>query len=265
MLKNNFKNYKFEHIIIKITMVSIITPAHNSEKYIKQTIESVLNQTYQNWELIIIDDYSSDNTVEIAKQYQDYRIKIISLKINVGAAEARNIGLRMAKGKYIAFLDSDDLWKKDKLEKQLKFMIENNYAFSFSSYQLMNEDGTITTKTVRAPSVLTYDKYLKNTAIGCLTVIIDKEKTGYFEFPQIKSSHDMALWLNIMKRGFNAYGYSEVLAYYRLTNNSISSNKIKSAKTVWKVYRDIEKLNFFKSLYCFTFYALNSIKRRLLS
>lgn len=246
-------------------MVSIITPTYNSEKYIKQTIESVLSQTYQNWELIIIDDCSIDKTLEIVRQYQDDRIKIIPLKANVGAAEARNIGLREAKGKYIAFLDSDDLWKNEKLEKQLKFMIENNYAFSFSSYQLMKEDGTIINKVIKAPTVLTYDKYLKNTAIGCLTVIIDKEKTGYFEFPQIKSSHDMALWLNIMKRGFNAYGYDEVLAYYRLSNNSVSSNKLKSAKTVWKVYRDFERLSFFKSLYCFTFYALNSIKRRVLS
>jgi len=245
-------------------LVSIITPTHNSEKFIAHTIESVLKQTYPDWEMLIIDDKSTDNTLEIINKYKDPRIKIIPLQKNVGAAEARNIGLRNAKGRFIAFLDSDDLWAQYKLEKQLKFMLENNYSFTFSSYQLMNEDGSIINKIIRAPKILTYENYLRNTAIGCLTVIIDKEKTGYFEFPNIKSSHDMGLWLDIMKRGFNAYGYDQILAYYRLSVNSISSNKLKSAKTVWYVYRKIEKLNFLKSFCCFSCYAFNSIKRRLL-
>lgn len=246
-------------------MVSIITPSYNSYCFIPKTIESVLAQTYKDWELLIVDDCSKDNSRDIIKRYvaKDERIKLIELRKNVGAAEARNIALREAKGRFIAFLDSDDLWKPNKLEKQLAFMINENVAFTFSSYEVINQNGSNTGRIINVPKSITYNQYLSNTIIGCLTVIIDKDKTGYFEMPLIKSSHDMALWLLIMKRGFKAYGFDENLASYRLVANSNTSRKWRAVKDVWRVYREIEKLNLIYSTYCFVCYSLNAIKKRV--
>jgi len=246
-------------------LVSIITPSYNSSKFMQDCVDSVLSQTYTNWELFIVDDCSKDNSRDIISELsnKEVRIKSIFLKENVGAAEARNIAIRQAKGKYIAFLDSDDIWKSDKLEKQLSFMKENDIAFSFSTYQLISEDGKNLTNVIKAPQKMTYHSYLKNTIIGCLTVIIDREKTGDFEMPNIRSSHDMALWLLIMKRGFSAYGLDENLAYYRIVSNSNTSKKWKAAKEVWEVYRKVEKLNFFYSMCNFVGYAFNAVKKRI--
>ena len=246
-------------------LVSIITPSFNSSKFITECIESVLNQTYKNWEMFIVDDCSDDNSKEIISTYsiKDKRIKPVFLEKNVGAAEARNVAIRQSKGKYVAFLDSDDLWNPEKLDKQLSFMKENKIAFSFSTYQFMSEDGKELTNIIIAPEKMTYNSYLKNTIIGCLTVIIDREKTGKFEMPNIRSSHDMALWLLIMKRGFSAYGLDENLSKYRVVSSSNTSNKIKAAKEVWDVYRKVEKLNLFYASLCFLGYAFNAVKKRL--
>ena len=248
------------------SLVSIITPSYNSAKFIKECVESVLAQTYTNWEIIIVDDFSQDNSKDkIAVLSEiDSRIKTIFLDENIGAAEARNVAIRKAKGKYIAFLDSDDLWEPQKLEKQLSFMSKNNTAFSYTTYQSISEDGSNDINIIKAPKKMTYYSYLKNTIIGCLTVIIDREKTGYFEVPNIQSSHDMALWLLIMKRGFPAYGLDENLAKYRVVSSSNTANKIKTAQDVWKVYREIEKLSFLDSSWCFFNYVFNAIKKRIL-
>ncbi len=245
-------------------LVSIITPSYNSVNFIEETINSVITQTHQNWEMIIVDDCSKDNSVELIQEYvnKDSRIKLIQNKENKGAAETRNIALRIAKGKFIAFLDSDDLWLPQKLEKQLNFMKKNEIAFSFTSYQIIDEKGASIGKIVRAPNKISYSQYLKNTIIGCLTVIIDRSKVGVFEMPNIRSSQDMALWLLIMKRGFSAYGYDKVLSKYRLVTGSITSNKHKSAKSVWRVYREIEKLSFYTSVISFIGYAYNGLKKR---
>ena len=246
------------------SLVSIITPSYNSKRFIKETINSVLMQTYQNWEMIIVDDKSQDDSVEYIKNLikDDNRIKLIALENNVGAAMARNKALEVAKGKYIAFLDSDDVWLPNKLDTQLKFMQKNNYAFSFSSYIPFSEDSLIEYKIISAPKELDYIQYCKNTIIGCLTVIIDKEKVGDFRMPNIRSSHDMALWLLILKRGFKAYGLNEVLAKYRLVSTSNTSKKSKAAKEVWDVYRKVEKLSIVKSLWYFVNYAFNALKKR---
>lgn len=246
-------------------LISIITPSFNSSDFIYKAIDSVLFQTYRNWELIITDDCSSDNTYNILKEYskKDDRIKIYKLTKNCGAPEARNNSLRHAKGKYIAFLDSDDLWFPNKLKSQILFMKKNNYAFTFSSYECINEKGENLNHIIPAPELMTYSKYLKNTIIGCLTVVIDKSKVGNFEMPNIKSSHDMALWLSLLRKGFNAYGMKNVLAQYRIVSTSNTANKLKAAKDVWKVYRNIEKLGFFKSVWCFLFYSINAIYKRL--
>ena len=246
-------------------LVSIITPSYKSKRFIKETIKSVLDQTYKNWEMIIVDDYSPDNSAmyidDIIKNEQ--RIKLIKLSKNLGAAEARNKALKIANGKYIAFLDSDDIWKTQKLEKQIQFMSENNYAFTFTEYTPFSEDGKKEFNVIAVPKKLNYAEYCKNTIIGCLTVIIDKEKVGDFRMPNIRSSHDMALWLLIMKRGFIAYGLNENLAKYRLVSTSNTSKKYKAAKEVWDVYRKIERLSFLRSSWYFINYAFNAIKKRI--
>lgn len=245
-------------------LVSIITPSYNSRKFIRECVDSVLSQTYQNWEMIIVDDKSKDDSVEFIKNLikNDDRIKLISLEKNVGAAMARNEALEVASGKYIAFLDSDDIWLPNKLDKQLKFMQENDSAFTFSSYIPISEDGSQEYSIIKVPDEIDYVGYCKNTIIGCLTVIIDKEKTGDFRMPDVRSSHDMALWLLIMKRGFKAYGLNEVLAKYRLVSTSNTSKKWKAAKEVWDVYRKVENISFIKSSWYFINYAFNAIRKR---
>ena len=251
-------------IISSNKLVSIITPSFNSEKFIEDCISSVFAQTYKDWELLIVDDLSTDNSCQLIEQYKDERISLIKLEKNVGAAEARNIAIRTANGRYIAFLDADDLWEPQKLEKQISFMIENNIAFSFTTYQLISEDGLNHLNIIRAPKKTTYYSYLKNTIIGCLTVVIDREKTGYFEMPNIRSSHDMALWLLIMRRGFTAYGLRENLARYRIVASSNTANKIKAVADVWQVLRQVEQLSFLYSFWVFLNYLFHAIKKRIL-
>lgn len=244
-------------------MISIIVPAYNSSKHISKTIESVLTQTFSDWEMLIVDDCSTDNTVEIVSAFADERIKLIRNDINTGAAGARNKAIRIAKGPYIAFLDSDDMWLPEKLEKQLAFMKNNDLAFSFTAYECVSESADKLLYSVKAKESFSYKKFLKNTAIGTLTVMINRDKTGDFEMPEIRSSHDMALWLEIMKRGWNAYGLDICLAQYRNVDGSNSSGKLKAASDVWKVYRKIEKLNLLVSLYSFIGYAFHAFCKRL--
>lgn len=245
--------------------VSVITASYNAGRFIEETIKSVLNQTYTDLELIIVDDCSTDNTEEIVNKYIkiDSRIKFYKLKENSGAAVVRNTALEKAEGRFIAFLDSDDLWDKEKLEKQINFMKSNNYGFSFSSYRLIKENGELLNKEVRVPKEVKYTDLLKNTIIGCLTVIIDKDIIGGFRMPLVRAGQDTATWLSILRDGNIAYGYNEVLASYRLVDGSISSNKLKALKRTWNTFRNIEKLNLFKSSYYFTWYILNAIKKRI--
>lgn len=246
-------------------LVSIIMPSYNAARFISESIDSVRTQTYSNWELLITDDCSKDNTLDIVRKYEqlDHRVRIFVLPNNSGAAAARNNSLRHAKGQFIAFLDSDDIWKPKKLEHQLSFMCSNNYALTFTNYELMTEDGHLLSKILDMPNSLTYDQYLKNTAIGCLTTMVDKTKVGDFSMPLIRSSQDMATWLLLLKRTERAYALNENLATYRLVNNSNSSKKIKAAKDVWRVYREFEHLPFLKSIYSFLGYIFHAILKRL--
>ena len=242
-------------------LVSIITPLYNSEKYIAETIESVLAQTYTNWEMIIVDDCSKDNGVRVVEEYQkkDKRIKLYKNEINRGVSYTRNKAIDLANGKYIAFLDSDDLWKKEKLEKQIKFMEDNNVVLSYTAYEKMNEDGSKRGE-IRVPDKLNYNELLKNCLIGFLTAIYRKEELKGFKFVNSKAE-DYIFWLSILKKIDYAYGIDEILASYRVVNNSRSSNKLDIVKFHWKIYRDIEKLNFFKVCYYYLVYIKRGIKR----
>ncbi|MEA3320536.1 MAG: glycosyltransferase family 2 protein [Bacillota bacterium] len=247
------------------SLVSVITPSYNAEKFISATIESVRTQTYTNWEMIIVDDCSKDTTREILKEYAeiDPRIKPIFLEENSGAAVARNTALKIAQGDYVAFLDSDDLWVPDKLEKQLAFMQNNDYAFSFTAYNLMDENGKPLDKVIHVPKQIDYKGLLKNTIIGCLTVMIDTRKVEPLQMPLIRTRQDFALWLKVLRQGHIAYGMQEPLANYRIVEGSISSNKLKTAKRNWYVYREIEKLSLPYASWCFVNYAFYAIKKRV--
>lgn len=246
-------------------LVSIIMPCYNAERYIAQSIESVLAQTYQNWELLITDDGSTDKSVEIITKYcaKDDRITVLVPDEHQGIARTRNLSISLAKGRFVAFLDSDDIWKSDKLEKQVNFMLENNVAFTYSSYEIIDVQGKLKKKIVKDAGVMSYKKYLRNTIICCGTVVVDREKTGHFATPIIKTSEDMSLWLSIMKRGFDAYPVPGPLHRYRDTPGSASSNKFKAACDVWRVYRKIEKLSLLQSAVNFVCYSFNAVKKHV--
>lgn len=241
--------------------ISIITPAYNAERFIGETIESVLAQTYTNWEMLITDDCSKDQTIDIIKSYQqiDERIKLVQLEENSGSAIARNTSMDHATGSFLAFLDSDDQWLPGKLEKQLDFMLEKDIAFSFTKYVRIKEDGTETNAITEAPETVGYNDLMKHCVIGCLTVMLNKDKIGNERMVNIRTRQDYVFWLTITKTGFLAYGLPEVLAKYRLVENSISSNKIKAAKQNWYVYRHIEKQSILKSGWYFLNYAIRSV------
>ena len=230
-------------------LVSIITPTYNCSKFIGATIESVLSQTYKNFEMIIVDDASTDDTESVVKSYKDKRIKYIKLKTNSGPAVARNTAMEEAKGKYMAFLDSDDLWKKDKLEKQLKFMKENNYNFTCTAYEQINEAGEKLNKIIKTKKRADYNRILLDCPVGNSTVMYNVEKLGKFEVPNIRKRNDDCLWLQILKKEKYIYGMTEVLMEYRIRSNSISSNKFSLIKYHWQLYREIEHLSVFRSVF----------------
>ncbi|MDR2868004.1 MAG: glycosyltransferase [Bacteroidales bacterium] len=246
-------------------LVSVIMPSYNSAPYISGAIESVLAQKYPHWELLIVDDASSDNSVDIIQPFlsQDDRIQLFRLTTNSGSAVARNHAIDHAGGRYLAFLDSDDQWLPHKLEKQVAVMQQHHAAFTFSAYQVMNHEGTILDKTIHVPAQITYAQYLKNTIIGCLTVMLDREQIPTIAFPPLRSSQDMALWLQILKSGVVAHGLSESLALYRINPNSTTANKGKAAREVWHVYRKVEHLSLLFSLYNFIGYVFHAVKKRL--
>lgn len=247
-------------------MVSIITPAYNSAQFIMDTIVSVQKQTFEDWELLIVDDASTDETFSILESLarKDRRIKPFLLENNSGAAVTRNKGLKEATGRYIAFLDSDDQWYPTKLEKQLAFVQEKRAPISFTSYDLVNEDNEALNKIIRCVPKLDYVSHFKNTIICTSTSMIDTELVGRdFSFVNIRTRQDCYLWITLLKRGHLAYGLDEVLMSYRVRKDSISANKFKAAAKVWYLYYDLEKLGFFKSAYYFSFYAFNAVKKRV--
>lgn len=247
--------------------VTVVTPTWNSAKYIRKTIESVQAQTYQNWEMIIVDDCSTDNTVEIVNQLAAYdtRIKLYCLSKNQGAALARNRAIEEATGRYIAFLDADDIWKPKKIERQIQFMQNNNYAFSCTSYEIINNEGTKINKIIHMPAKVNYKKYLAYNILQTIGIMIDTKIIGkqIISMPNVRISEDAATWLKILKKYDYCYGLDENLAEYRRRKGSLSSNKFVSVLYAWNLYRNIEKLSINYSIYFFIRYAITAIKKRL--
>ena len=248
-------------------LVSIITPVYNCEHLIEETIKSVISQTYKNWEMILVDDCSPDNSADIIKRYseKDNRIKYMKLQENSGAAVARNYALENSKGRFIAYLDADDLWKPEKLEKQIQFMLDNDYAFTCTDYEKIDETGKSLNKIVKIPQKVNYNLFLRNTIIQTVGVMVDTKITGkeVLVMPNIRRRQDAATWAQLLKAGYDCYEVPENLSYYRVVSNSLSSNKFKAIKMNWYWYRKIEKLPLCKTCYCFIGYAFNAVKKRI--
>lgn len=243
-------------------IVSIITPAYNAAGFIHETISSVIMQSCTGWEMLIADDCSHDATREVIRDWarKDTRIKPIFMPKNGGPAMARNAALAAAHGRYIAFLDADDLWLPDKLSHQLAFMQEKQAAFSFTQFRRINADGARLGHLIAIPERIDYAGLLKNTAIATSTVVVDRERTGPFEM--IKTYYDdYALWLMLLKRGIVAHGLQKDLMRYRVVRKSVSRHKMNSARWVWRTYRDIERLSLPAAAWCFLNYTCRAYKK----
>lgn len=244
-------------------LISVITPTYNCAEFISRTIESVQAQTYQNWEMIIVDDRSKDNTKEIVEKYMkdDNRIKYHLLEVNSGAAVARTTAMQMANGSYMAFLDSDDIWLPDKLEKQIKWMTDNGYAFSCTAYEQIDENDKSLGKVIKTVKKTDYNRLLLDCPVGNSTVIYDVEQMGKFEVPNIRKRNDDALWLQMLKKEKYIWGMPDVLMKYRIRRNSISSNKLSVIKYHWILYREIEHLSIPRSVFHIVYWCIIKVLR----
>lgn len=233
-------------------LISIITPNYNCGRFIAQTIESVLAQTYRHWEMLIVDDCSTDNSYQIALEYsqKDTRIKVFQNEKNSGAAVSRNKAIELSQGEYLAFLDSDDLWLPEKLERQLQFMQENDCDFSFTEYEHIDEDNNSLLKVAKVIKQLTYKKMMLHCFPGCLTVMYNQKKIGKIFAQDIKKNNDNALFYPVLKKCEKALGYKECLGLYRIRKGSISRNKVKMIEPYIKVLHDFEGHSLVVSSFC---------------
>ena len=249
-------------------LISIIVPVYNAEKFIRETMDCVIAQTYPWWELLLVEDGSRDNSVEIIETYirdsGEERIRLICQPENMGAAKARNRGLQEAKGRYIAYLDADDLWLPEKLEHELAFIREKDAAFVFTGYEFADENGKGTGKIVHVPETLNYRQALSNTTIFTTTVMFDTQKISkeLLEMPVIKSE-DTALWWKVLRNGYTAFGLDENLVKYRRPGKSLSSNKLEAVRRIWNLYRKAEGMGVLDSAWHFCFWAVRAVSRRL--
>lgn len=248
-----------------LELVSVIMPCHNGEKFLCKAIGSVIDQTYTNWELIIIDDKSTDDSANIAKEFalSDKRIKCLSTKLATGSpAMPRNLGIMASCGRYIAFLDSDDIWLPNKLEKQISLFQNKNAAIVFSDYEKIDNKGNRSCRKITGPNIIDYKKELCGNSIGNLTGIFDKTKCGLPLFKNV-GHEDYLFWLLLLKKGFIAYNVGEILALYRQSSNSLSSDKRYAAKWTWNIYHDELHLSIIKCCYYFSLYALKGVIKSL--
>ncbi|EGQ9134655.1 glycosyltransferase family 2 protein [Vibrio alginolyticus] len=237
------------------SLVSIIMPSYNSDGTILESIQSVLSQTYKNWELIIVDDRSTDNTWQVIQTYADKydNIRVYQNKENLGAGASRNFAIKKAKGRFIAFLDSDDLWTEDKLAEQIPFMLENNYPLTYTHYSRFTSEEELSV--VTAPEYTTYKKLMYSNVIGCLTAVYDAQALGKRYMPLIRKRQDMGLWLDILKDTPKAYCLPKPLAKYRM-DSGMTANKFSVLSYQWKFYRDVVGLSLPRSLFTFSVYAV---------
>ncbi|WP_299675335.1 glycosyltransferase family 2 protein [uncultured Dokdonia sp.] len=238
--------------IKNVPLVSIITPLYNAEKYIIATLKSVQAQTHTNWEQLVVNDCSTDNSLQLAEELakKDTRIKVITLSRNSGAAQSRNKATELATGDYIAFLDADDLWHPEKLEKQLKLMQEHHAAVSYTSYTHINEEGNALGKRIKALPKLTYQKQHSNNYVGNLTGMYKAAEIGKIIAPNIRKRQDWAVWLEAIKKSNRpALGIQEDLAYYRIHESSMSSNKLNLVKYNFKFYKEYLGYSWIKSAF----------------
>lgn len=245
-------------------MVSIITPVYNSEAHIEECINSVLSQSLSEWELLLIDDYSSDSSISIIKKYaqSDPRIKFYLFKKNVGAGIARNKGIEISKNRFIAFLDSDDYWHEDKLKLQINFMLKNKIEFSYSYFYELNKSDQVK-KIITAPKKIDLSKLLFNNYIKTLTAIYDTKRIGKIYMPDYRKRQDWGLWFNILKKVKNAYCLQRPLSYYRTSNSSLSKNKVLLLRENFNFYKNFMKKNSiisFLMMFLFLFfYFMNKV------
>lgn len=247
-------------------LVSVIMPMHNSAPFLREAIESILAQTYTKWELLIVDDASTDSSLDIAKEYaeKDSRIRVMQNTRHIKMPSApRNVGVQAAKGRYIAFLDSDDLWFLQKLEQQLSLFSDNRTAIVYSNYEKMDENSARSNRIVVAPSQATYKSLLRGNIIGNLTAIYDTKKVGKINIQDIHHE-DYVMWLSILKKGYIARNTETTLAVYRETSHSVSSNKLKVTAWQWDIYRKVEHLSLLRSVYNFIFYAFKAFRKSLI-
>jgi teichuronic acid biosynthesis glycosyltransferase TuaG len=248
-------------------VVSVITPLFNASRFIPRLIQSVQNQIGINYEHIIVNDCSTDNSLALLELIADYdkRIKIINLKNNFGVVHARNVAISNANGRYLAFLDADDIWMPNKLKIQINFMRENDAALSFTDYRFISEDGNKVGRLLRGPSRISWTLHHMTRYLGCLTIVVDREKCPDFSFGDVSFEYraeDFLAWSKIIKNTGPAIRCPYDLARYAVVLNSRSSSGLEAAKSVWRVYREIEKINFILSLLYFVFYVIFSkIKR----
>ena len=249
-------------------MISIVTPVYNAAAFIRQTMEMVQAQTYTDWELILVDDGSKDESCKRIEDYlkekPDERIRLIKKEKNEGAALTRNRGIKEAKGRYIAFLDADDVWSNHKLQRQMEFMEETDAGFVFSAYEFGDEEAIGTGRIVHVPDSLTYKKALSRTVIFTTTVLLDTKKISkdLIYMPNVPSE-DSATWWQILRQGHVARGFDEVLAIYRRPGKSLSSNKLKAIQRIWFLYRSVEKLSLWDSCVAFVGWAYRATVRRI--
>lgn len=249
-------------------LVSIVVPVYHAQEYIMETMNSVRMQTYEQWELLLVVDGDQDPTIPVIQNYvketKESRIHLIIQEQNQGAALARNRGVQEAKGRFIAYLDADDLWDAKKLEKELAYMQKRDAAFVFTGYEFGDEKAVGTGKIVKVPERLVYKEALKNTTIFTSTVLFDTAKISkeMLEMPNMKSE-DTALWWKILRSGYDAYGLDENLVMYRRPAKSLSSNKMVAIKRIWDLYRKAEGLSISYSCYNFCFWAIKAVLRRV--
>jgi len=242
-------------------LVSIITPCYNSEKFISETIHSVLNQTYKNWEWIIVDDCSTDNSTKIIKSFNDTRITLIELENNSGAAIARNTALEKAKGRYITFIDSDDLWLDDFLTKSIHFLVEYNEELVYASYKRVDENLNPSLNDFIAEDNITLERILFNCPIPMLTAVYDSKRIGKIAIPFVDKREDLAMWILVLRKIKKARAIKETLGIYRIRDNSYSRNKFEIAYKQFSVYYNFLGLSLYKSLYYTFYWAKNGLKK----